>query len=369
MNELDRTTAGLLGACALLLASLGCTTSTAEFVGGIYYVYGPEDALDASRFFPVSADERALVELERAVALLELGEYSASDQALSRAGLVFEVESAVGPLAGSSRSPWVPEAHEQVLMQTLRIVNNLALQELPDAAEAADRAVERIAGAQCRDCDWIFTRIVAALAYESVGRWSVGLTVLGGVRVEGPAGDVVDAIKIRLNEGATGRQPAGLAPPPVPTDRELTVLGLLGRGPTKAPTRLELDDGTKLRFAEYVPHEPRTMASVTIEGAGDDPVASVELSNVEFLAARSLQTRTERVRARAAEGPVDGARELRHWSSLPASLQVASVEVPPDAESVDLVFLTPDGTEAVRETIDLAEEWTAGRVFVVRRMP
>jgi hypothetical protein len=254
-------------------------------------------------------------------------------------------------------------------MQTLRIVNNLALQDLGAAAEAADRAVQRVDGATCGSCDWIFTRTVAALAYEAVGRWADGLAVLEGLPADGPAGDVVGDVRNRLRGGAASHQPAGLAPPPVPTERELTVLLLLGRGPVKAPTKLELDNGTKLRFAEYLPYEPRTMASVSIEGVGGDPVDSVQLSDVEALAAASLDARAERLRSRTGGAPVGAARDLRFWSSLPANLQMATVGVPPDTESVDLVFLTPDGTEAVRETIDLDERWTAGRVFVARRMP
>ena len=61
--------------------------------------------------------------------------------------------------------------------------------------------------------------------------------------------------------------------------------------------------------------------------------------------------------------------DLRHWSSLPASLQVVTLRFPDELDSVDLVYYSPDGFEVDREIIELPDTWIGGRLFVTRRMP
>ena len=74
-----------LALAAALLSALGCATSAVDYVEFTYYIYGPEaaiDLLDENEVFP---EDRALAEVERAVALLELGRYPESTAALARA--------------------------------------------------------------------------------------------------------------------------------------------------------------------------------------------------------------------------------------------------------------------------------------------
>ena len=355
---------------ALLVGALGCTTSTADYAGMVYYIYGPEGALDVIRSHSAAPDEQPLVELERAMALLELGSYRRSNQALSAAALVFEADAAYGRNPSTARPLWRPEAHERVLMTTLRVVNFLALQDLAKAAEAADRTVDRIDEADCRDCDWLFSRVVSAIAYDGVGRWRDGLEVLEPVTASGDAGELLDALRAELSVGAAGRQPAGLAPPPVATDRELVVLVLLGRGPFKERAKLQIGPDQRIRWCRYAPRAPQATGAAAVElPDAETPVPSIELSDVESLAEASLDARAERMRAAGVPGDEATTGDLRHWASLPASLGIIRVEVPSGVDRADLVILSPDGDEVDRETLVWSDGWTGGRLFVVRRVP
>ena len=46
-----------------------------------------------------------------------------------------------------------------------------------------------------------------------------------------------------------------------------------------------------------------------------------------------------------------------------------TLDIPLLLESIDLVYYSPDGDEGDRETIELPDTWTGGRLFVTRRMP
>lgn len=354
----------------LLAGLLGCATSTAEYAGMVYYLYGPEGALDVIGSHSTPLDERVLVELERAMALLELGSYRRSNEALSAAALVDEGGVVSGLNPSSEKPPWRPEAHEAVLMTTLRVVNFLALQDLVNAADAADRTVGRIDAVDCPGCEWLFSRVVAAIAYDGVGRWRDGLAVLEPVTATGDAGELVDALRAELLEGASGHQPAGLAPPPVATDRELVVMVLLGRGPFKERAKLQIGPDRSIRWCTYAPRGPQATGAAAVELPDDGaPVPSVALSDVESLAQASLEARAERVQA-AGGGSDEGASgDRRHWASLPASLGIIRARVPSEVDRADLVILSPDGDEVDRETLVWPETWTGGRLFVVRRVP
>jgi hypothetical protein len=304
------------------------------------------------------------------MALLELGAYRRSIQALSAAGLVFEAEAELGGDPETGRPPWRPAAHERVLMTTLRVVDDLALQDLATAAEAADRTVDQLGTVECSTCDWLFSRVVAAIAYDGAGRWRDGLAILDGVTATGPAGEVVDALRMDLAQAAAGHQPAGLAPPPVETRRELVVLLLLGHGPGRERVTLEVDGQRKVRSTVAAPWGVQSTAAAALELADTDVrVQSVALTDVDAAAEASLRERNQRMIAAGTTGLDGNADDLRHWASLPASLALIRADVPDGVDRADLVILAPDGDEVDRETLVWPDAWTGGRLFVVRRVP
>jgi hypothetical protein len=348
---------------AAVVALSGCATNAVDYVGYAYYYHGPEvtlELLDEGEIFP---EDRALAEVERAVALLELGRYAQSASALARAKLLLDSGRAYAPKS----PPWLPEYHERVMMETLKIADALAMQDLVNAAIRADGALAVIAEIDCESCGFDFTRFLAAMAYGGVGRFDDGLDVLAELVVEGRSEDLVDVLWDRLERGIPGTQPEGLAPPPVEPERSLTMILLLGRGPYKDYDRLEITNSKTIRWARYLPRDPEVVAWASVEV--EDPEISVELTDVEDLAVASLRLRADRVimDGGAGAGPKPG--DLRHWESLPASLQVMTVEVPIWMDSIDLVYYTPDGFEVDRENIQLPEGWIGGPLFITRRMP
>ncbi len=348
---------------AAVVALSGCATNAVDYVGYAYYYHGPEvtlELLDEGEIFP---EDRALAEVERAVALLELGRYAQSASALARANLLLDRGRAYDP-----KSPqWLPEYHERVMMETLKIADALAMQDLMNAAIRADGAMAAVAEVDCESCRFDFTRFLAAMAYGGVGRFDDGLDVLAELVVEGRSEDLVDVLWDRLERGIPGTQPEGLAPPPVEPDRSLTMILLLGRGPYKDYDRLEITNSKTIRWARYLPRDPQVVAWASAEV--EDPEISVELTDVEDLAVASLRLRADRVimDGGAGAGPKPG--DLRHWESLPASLQLMTVDVPIWMDSIDLVYYTPDGFEVDRENIQLPESWVGGPLFITRRMP
>jgi hypothetical protein len=348
---------------ATVVALSGCATNAVDYVGYAYYSYGPDitlELLDEGDVFP---EDRALAEVERAVALLELGQYPESAAALSRAKLFLESGRMVDPKS----PPWQPEYHERVMMATMTIADALAMQDPANAAIWADGAMSAVAEVDCEACRFNFTRVLAAMAYGGAGRFDDGLDVLADLDVEGRGEDVGEALRTRLQRGIPGTQPAGMAPPPVEPDRSLTVILLLGRGPYKEYDRLEIDGSETIRWAQYLPRDPQvvTWASVEVE----DPVISVELTDVEDLAVASLRLRADRIVMAGGAGAGRKPGDLRHWASLPASLQLITVDVPIWMDSIDLVYYSPDGYEVDRENLQLPDSWTGGPLFVTRRMP
>jgi hypothetical protein len=316
----------------------------------------------------VATGDRVLVELERAMALLELGRYVESNLSLERAAVLL----GSGPVEASSdaggkpKPAWRPESHERVLIHTMEIANHLALQDVEGAAGAADRAVETISEVACARCEFTFTRVLVATAYGEVGRFGDGLAALRAVQAHGGKETMVASLRRWLEEGVAGAQPAGFAPLPV-SDRTMVAILLLGRGPYKAPDRLAVNGSETIDWTSYLPRDPQVVTWAQLEGEGTS--ASVELTAVEELAVASLRDRGDRVvESRAA--PTSGETgDLRHWSTLPASLQVVTLKVPQDLERLELVYMGATGNEIDGEVIDLPPGWTTGRLYITRRMP
>ena len=147
----------------------------------------------------------------------------------------------------------------------------------------------------------------------------------------------------------------------------MEVVLLLGRGPYKEADKLAVTESETIRWCRYLPRDPQavTWAALDIE----DPAISVELTDVEELAVESLNLRAERVAATGGAGVAPKSYDLRHWASLPASLQLLTFRIPPTLDSVDLVYFSPAGYEVDRETIEWPEDWDGGRLFLTRRMP
>lgn len=350
-----------------VLCAMGCATSSVDYISLMYYFEGPEVALEAIEYINVPPSDRGLVELERAMALLELGRYGASNSALDRAERFLEADEAAGLVSDSGLPPWRPEYHERVLIHTLRITNHLALQDVVAAADAADRALYTINKINCGACRFTFTRYLAATAYDSVGRFHDGLVALRDTNVTGSGEKLISDLRDRLQHGVVSGQPAGFAPPPVGPERTLVVLLLLGRGPYKEADELAVTESEIIRWFSYLPRDPQEVTWAALEGGM--PLVSVALTDVEDLAVAGLRQRAERVIGDGGVGIDPTSRDLRHWGTLPASLQLLSVWLPPDAVRADLVYFSPEGIEIYRETIELPGRWTDGPLFVARRVP
>jgi hypothetical protein len=353
-----------------LVCCLGCGTFGGNtVVSQLHYFYGPEDTLEVLETSEISPENLALADLERAMVLLELGRYEDSLDALESAEFRLESARAASSLGATRRGfeSWQPEYHERVLASTITMADSLALYDVVGAAAAADRAVAGIAEIDCEECDYDFTRVLAALSYGGAGRFTDGIEVLTDVVVTEQGEDLVNEIRRRLELGTAGVQPEGLAPPPVESERFVVAILLLGGGPYKDVAKLTVAPDETIRWCRYVPRDIQAVewAAMDLE----DPAISVEYTDVEELAVRSLALRAQRVIA-GEEAPVSpGKRDLRHWTSLPASLQLLVVDLPPETDVADLVYYSSDGYEIDREPIEVPSEWWGGPIYVTRRIP
>ena len=354
-----------LAAMAALAVSAGCLSYGPTGIGLYYYLWGPDAALRAMSGAEAAAHTRALVELERAVVLLELGRYGDSLESLARAEAFLDEPAVSGGPGGSP--PWRPAPYERVLMRTVEMAAHLALQDAVAAAEASDRALATVAGAHCEGCDYAFTRTLAAIAYAEVGRFDDGLAALAPLELEGEVGQLVSRLRQRLTAGVAAAEPAGLAPPPAPPPRTLVAILLLGRGPDRVRGELEVGDGTIVRWPRVVPRDPQAVAFASFEGG--EAVPSLELTDVNALAGASLRAAGEEAAASVQADAAARALDLRHWSTLPASLQLLELELAPDTEQVELVYWSPYGVAVDGELIDVPPDWPGGRLFLTRRMP
>lgn len=362
-----RRTAFAPAAIAAVLAGSGCTTNPVRDFDVVYYFYGPDRALEWIGDGEVPPGDRALADLERATALLELGRYEESRSAFERAAAALETDRAPDRFSAPEGPPWQPESHERVLTPTLEVAASLALQDSAAAETAADRVAEAVAEFACDGCRFDFSRVLCAFAYGEVGRFGDGLALLSGVSTEAAAIELVDELRQRLERGLVGAEPEGLAPPPVTPERRLVAILLLGRGPYKIHDRLQVTPAQSVRWCQYLPRDPQAVAAAVLET--DEPVLAVELDDVLQLAESSLDWRAGRVIAEGGAGVDSEAVDVRHWSSLPASLQLLSARVPAAADAVDLVYLSPEGFEVDRETIRFPASWAGGVVYLTRRMP
>lgn len=351
---------------ALLPALTGCMTSSVKLVGDVYYYYGPEAALEAADWVQPRTGELGLEELERAMALLELGRYRECLAALELARSHLNA-GGMGELTTEDRPPWRPEYHEKVFVATLEMAAAMALQDAGQAAAAADRAVRAMDEAGCSPCSFNFTLVIAAVAYDNVGRFDDGLSALSRTVVIGRGDDMAGHLERRLERGVAGAEPEGLAPPPVENPRSAVVLLLLGRGPFKTASELAVSDSRTIPWPRYLPRDPPTATWAGL--ATETPVASVELTDVGALAVAALRERAERVVADRGAGVESDRRDLRHWASLPALMHLIIAEIPDESEQVDLVYYSLDGDEVYGETILWPDDWTGGRMYVVRRVP
>jgi hypothetical protein len=352
-----------------LTLCLGCVSfGPNSILSHLYYDYGPEATLEALETAEINPENLALANLEKAMVLTELGDYEESLDALETAALRLDADAETAAVVSSrGYGPWLPEYHERVLAKTLAMANSLALYDTVGAAAAADLALEEIAAIGCGECQFGFTRLLAALAYGGAGRFSDGLGALEGLEAEGRPAALVGEVRRRLERGVAGFQPEGLAPPPVESERFVVAILLLARGPYKEPATLDLGSGQTIPWSRWVPREPQTIAWAVMDL--DEPVRSVELTDVEEVAVAGLELRGRRVIAGDESRSKPEKRDARHWTSMPASLQVVAVELPSESNAVDLVFFSPEGDEIDRETIEVPEAWLGGPIFVVRRVP
>jgi len=360
----------LAAVAAGLLLCVGCATYGANsMISYLYYFYGPEDALEALDSSVIAPENLALADLERAMVLLELGRYQDSLEALARAEARLEAEAAepaVG-VAQRARPPWRPEIHERVLVPTMAMADSLALYDADGAAVAADRAMGEIARIGCSSCAFDFTRVLAALAYGGAGRFADGLAALDGMVVTGRREGLVDELRRRLDLGVADVQPAGLAPPPVESERFVVAILLLGRGPYKESAKLDVSPGVTIHWCRFLPRGPQAVGWAAMEL--EDPPISVELTDVEKLAVAGLDFRAQRIIAGEESTADPEHTDLRHWTSLPASMQLLAVDLPLGDDYVDLVYYSPEGFEVDRETIEVPPEWWGGPIYLLRRMP
>jgi hypothetical protein len=368
-ETMETTRRQLVVVATWLVICLGCVSfGPNSILSHLYYDYGPEATLDALDSAEINPENLALADLERAMALTELGRYEESLEALGAAAVRLDADpETTAVVSPRGYGPWLPEYHERVLAKTLEMANSLALYDTVGAAAAADLAVAEIAEIGCGECGFGFTRILAAFAYGGAGRFSDGLGALEGLELEGRSAALADELRRRLERGVSGSQPEGLAPPPVESERFVVAILLLGRGPYKEPATLDLTSARTIRWCRYVPRDPQTVAWAAADL--EEPVLSAELTDVDEVAVAGLDLRGRRVIAGEEPPANPEKRDVRHWTSLPSSLQVLAVKLPSETDSVDLVYFSPEGDEIDRETIEVPEAWLGGPIFVVRRVP
>lgn len=366
---MTRIAARRLATVAAVVIATGCLSSALTNVSYRYYLWGPDSALRALSSTEVEAADRSLVELERATILLELGRYRMSNEALARAAAVLaEVPEPAGdPTVAGDRRPWLPAPYERLLMDTMAMANHLALQEPEEAVGAADRSLTAADRDECSSCEYAFTRVLAAIVDGEVGRYREGLAALAPLELEGDAGELVARLRARLAAGVAAAEPEGLAPPPVLGPRTLVAILLLGRGPDRGWQKIQVPGGQPMQWPMVLTRGPQAVGFASFET--EEPAVSVELTDVEALAAASLEDAGERFARSIASEPVAGRLDLRHWSTLPASLQLLELELEPETERVELVYWSPEGYGIDHEVIEAPPGWTGGRLFLTRRMP
>jgi tetratricopeptide (TPR) repeat protein len=393
-----------LPAALLVLAGSGCTSMRLVETTEVYYGQGPDVAIEIIEQTPVRQKDQLLAAMELAVFHQELGQYAKSNQVIETAAQGLQKpgsgsEAMLSLLVNDEAGTYRGEYFEQVYVHTLRMTNHLALQEVEKAAAAAEVALATIAALPCDACRFPFTRYLAAVCFESAGRYQeAGEAILEAV-VESPRLTFLQEELDRYYDNPALYEEVGFAPPPIIDNRGrrvLYVLLLLGPGPAKVEAALPLPPSHVIAWPRYVPRYAAVVTGAELR-AGDAAYHSEVLTDVLQLASTSLRARSTGLIAKETSktivqeviadavgdndnlGMVEmiarflfsmGDRaDLRHWSSLPASCQVLRVQLPDDIKRCELVYTSPAGEAIDRELLTLPMTWEEGPLFITRRMP
>ncbi|MCP4896005.1 MAG: hypothetical protein GY906_03440 [bacterium] len=391
-----------LAISCLVLPSFACVSGGVWQVSERYYGEGPESALASVDPEEVRTQDQHLIEMERAIALLELGRYEESYDALYQLSQGDSSESGTAGDAVASMvindaaADYELEYFEQVYLHTMAAVNALALQNVEIAAHELDLGLGLAESQPCEHCRYTFTRYLGAIVGEELGYHDEAQAIID------------DSVMERPNHAWLRKEAARLRGAPPDSDnraarlesrggkRVLYVLLLLGRGPVKIEQGVYVPPTHGVAWPEYVNRGPDTVVAAQIQINDRKPDVSVELNRVLDLAQASLSARKTglivKESAKTAAQEVVAAQveeessyglgwlvrslfaaadraDLRHWASLPASCQVLRVELPDDILSCQLEYRGPAGQIIDQEVLDLPQEWAEGSLFVTRRMP
>lgn len=357
----------LLVPLAAVALTAGCSSLRLQRASETYYFEGAEAALAQLESVALDPADHGLLDLERAMALVELGRYQAALELLDRAAA--RLDGTPDPWAvRTAEGFYLGEHHERVMTRTLAVAAALALQDLEGAADRAARVVDEIEAGGCADCDLDFPRAVAALALEGAGRRAAAAAAVA------PGVDRTSFLAEQLERLHHGPDPGdGFVPPPVAGprgERALVVILLLGAAPEKATQ--DLFRGPSWVFWPAYRAVWPTAAENAVLRCDDGTSFSGELLlDLAELAPASLTARREHEEALAAAA---GARQssdydLRCWSTLPAVGRLIRAPLSPAAAACELVAVSWSGEEVSREPIELPGEWLDGPLFVLRRIP
>lgn len=392
----------LVGA-VLLVPSLACVSSGVWEVSNHYYYEGPESALARLESEEVRPQDQQLLELERAIALQELGRYEESVETLravaqARAENPTSVADAVASMTVNDASAaYSLEYFEEVYLHTMAAVNALALQDLVGADKELNRALELMEAQPCAQCRYTFSRYLAAIVDEELGDEEEALATIVEASAEKPSLTWL----AREVERVAG-EPSGPDVQPASVDRRdeagrvLYVVLLLGRGPMKVEEAVYLPPSHGVAWPAYIDRGPDVVVRARLLLSDRPPVDSVELTQMLELGRASLKARraalivkesTKTIVQEVVASSVEDEHgfelgwllrslfllgdhaDLRHWASLPATCQILRVELPSAMQSCSLEYLGAGGHPIDREVLELPSEWTDGPLFVTRRMP
>jgi len=344
-----------------LAVATGCSSLTFPTVTANYYMSGPESGLTVLDIFPVADRDAPLAAMEESMMRLELGQYRESRDVALR-GLKW-VDG--GP--GAPRDLFTGESFERVWLATVAMLDSLARQETEPAAEDAERVLKRIRSSGCEACGFAFSRWVAALALADAGRLEEARGALADALHAAPGRTVLLPELARLgglpglSEGFQVLPGPDLESLAAPRPRELVVLLLLGAGPDKVVAGEDGSNAASPPRVRFVASADSSAASGVVVIGNSEVHPAVVLTDMAELAETSLEARP------SGGGSED--QDLRHWSTLPATCQVARVVLSEATPSVALALVDRDGVMVWYEDLELPPQWGAGPLFVVRRQP
>jgi len=391
-------------ALTLALAAGGCLTTAPVYdTGEVYYGEGPEQAIAAADGGLARGTDPTLVTLDKAVALLEIGDYEQSAGLLGACATPVDVApEAAKPTKAWSKvndpaAPYRLEGFERVYVHTLAMADRLALQDVAAAAAEAELALATIDNLGCDACTFPFTRYLAAVTFEALGDPVRAFDVLAEAVAENPGLPLLDEELQRMADAEpcpAVDDPGDPLTPNADSRRILYVVLLLGRGPVKVPNAARVPWSDVMPWPSYQERWPPGTGGAILLAAGGHGREAEPLNDMLALAQASLSARLGHLLARETGSPASHQdvtvaldlghlslgmsirallatmypTDLRHWSTLPATCQVIRAAV--DAvDRCDLVYLGPDGEPVDREVLELPPEWESGPLFVTRRMP